>query len=248
MVKTEYNLDKNKNVNILKRSFKMKEVNGKDKGPSPLSSPIETSESKIPLPSLSEFIIPSGKVVGDPIFILEDPKSDSKGSFTYTSSDPNVAEISGKKVIIKGLGSTVITAIQAADGDKYASISIKKELLIERPASLILKYMLGSEENDIEEYPYLAMLENIEDTLYVFVMSDLKKFTFPNIDHIDYIRKINFIVNNDNEDGEEGTFIVDAIYDKELEVFIIFPSPKFTSKFNEKENELSIASIEILKS
>jgi surface protein len=50
-------------------------------------------------------------------FILTAPVSNSGGEFTYISSNPLVATISGNTVTIIGIGSTIITATQAAFGE-----------------------------------------------------------------------------------------------------------------------------------
>ena len=67
-------------------------------------------------PTIS-FTIPS-KVVGEAAFSLTAPiiTSDSPGTFTYASSNSAVASVSGSTVTIVGVGSTTITANQAAGG------------------------------------------------------------------------------------------------------------------------------------
>lgn len=67
------------------------------------------------LPTITGFAVPA-KVVGDAPFTLTDPTSNSAGAFTYASSNPDVATISGKTVTITGTGTSTITATQAADG------------------------------------------------------------------------------------------------------------------------------------
>jgi hypothetical protein len=54
------------------------------------------------------------KVEGDPPFALTAPTSPSPGEFTYTSSNPAVATISGNTVTITGVGTSTITANQAS--------------------------------------------------------------------------------------------------------------------------------------
>jgi len=66
-------------------------------------------------PTITGFSVPA-KNLGDAAFNLTDPTSNSTGAFTYTSSNTNVATISGNTVTIVGVGSTTITANQAADG------------------------------------------------------------------------------------------------------------------------------------
>lgn len=57
------------------------------------------------------------KTFGDPAFDLADPRSDSKGAFSFASSDAGVARVNGRSVAIVGPGTAILTASQAADGD-----------------------------------------------------------------------------------------------------------------------------------
>lgn len=79
------------------------------------------------LPTLSNFNVPTNKVATDAPFALTAPTSNSAGAFTYTSSNTNVATISGSTVTLVGTGATTITAIQAAAG-AYGSGSITATL------------------------------------------------------------------------------------------------------------------------
>ena len=67
-------------------------------------------------PTIS-FTIPA-KVIGEAPFSLTSPliTSDSPGAFTFSSSNTAVATVSGSTVTIVGIGSTTITANQAAGG------------------------------------------------------------------------------------------------------------------------------------
>lgn len=82
-------------------------------------------------PSLSNFNLPT-VTFGDAPFELTPPNSDSAGSFTYTSSNPLVATISGTTVTITGPGTSTITALQAADG-AYEPGSISALLTVSNP-------------------------------------------------------------------------------------------------------------------
>ena len=73
-------------------------------------------------PTLTNFNIPA-KFFGDAPFAITPPTSNSTGAFTYTSSNPAVATISGSTITITGIGSSIITATQAAAG-AYGSGSI----------------------------------------------------------------------------------------------------------------------------
>lgn len=82
-------------------------------------------------PTLGSFTVPA-KVLGDAPFALTAPSSNSAGAFTYTSSNTNVATISGGTVTIVGVGTSTITATQAADGN-YGSTSITNSLVVTAP-------------------------------------------------------------------------------------------------------------------
>lgn len=70
------------------------------------------------------------KVYGEPAFELANPQSPSAGAFTFTSSDPDVASISGRTVTLHAEGETVITATQAASGN-YAAASVQMRLQVD---------------------------------------------------------------------------------------------------------------------
>ena len=82
-------------------------------------------------PTLSNFSVPA-KVLGNAPFSLTAPTSNSTGSFTYTSSNTNVATISGSTVTLTGVGSSIITATQAAAGS-FGSGSITSTLVVTSP-------------------------------------------------------------------------------------------------------------------
>jgi hypothetical protein len=67
-------------------------------------------------PSLGIFTVPA-KVFGSAAFVLTSPTSTSSGAWSYSSGNTNVATISGNTVTIRGVGTAVITATQAASGN-----------------------------------------------------------------------------------------------------------------------------------
>ncbi len=69
----------------------------------------------LPAPTLGSFAGIS-KLLGDANFTLTAPTSNSSGAFTYSSSNTNIATISGNTVTIIGAGVATITATQASDG------------------------------------------------------------------------------------------------------------------------------------
>ncbi len=54
------------------------------------------------------------KIKGQPSFALPVPSSTSNGAYTYYSSNPTVATVSGNTVSIVGIGQTTLTAVQAS--------------------------------------------------------------------------------------------------------------------------------------
>ena len=85
----------------------------------------------LPPPTITGFSDIS-KVVGDSSFALTAPTSNSTGAFTYTSSNPSVATISGSTVTIFGAGTSTITATQAASAS-YGSGAIAATLTVSFP-------------------------------------------------------------------------------------------------------------------
>ncbi len=84
-------------------------------------------------PTLSAFTV-SAQLVGAAPFTLTAPTSNSAGAFTYTSSNTNVATVSGDTVTIVGAGTSTITANQAANGS-YGTGSITATLSVTPPAA-----------------------------------------------------------------------------------------------------------------
>lgn len=82
-------------------------------------------------PTITGFTVPA-KVLGDAPFALTAPTSNSTGAFTYTSSNPAVASISGNIVTIIGVGTSTITANQAA-ATPYTSGSVTSPLVVSYP-------------------------------------------------------------------------------------------------------------------
>ncbi|MHA8075267.1 Ig-like domain-containing protein [Aquirufa sp. TARAVU-A1A] len=69
------------------------------------------------------------KTKGQPSFALPVPVSTSNGTYTYYSSNPSVATVSGNTVSIIGDGQTTLTAIQASTTN-YRSASISAPLIV----------------------------------------------------------------------------------------------------------------------
>tara|TARA_B100000795_G_scaffold266840_1_gene250687 strand:+ start:948 stop:4130 length:3183 start_codon:yes stop_codon:yes gene_type:complete len=71
-------------------------------------------------PSLSNFSIPTKTVLAGTITITP-PVTLSTGPMSYTSSNPNVATVSGSIISVISQGTTLITASQAADNNYFSS-------------------------------------------------------------------------------------------------------------------------------
>ncbi|MEI7509573.1 MAG: hypothetical protein WCJ62_08930, partial [Flavobacterium sp.] len=82
-------------------------------------------------PTLTNFSIPA-KATGNADFTITAPTSNSSGAFTYTSSNTSVATISGNTIHIVGVGTSTITATQAAAGS-YSQGTITASFVVTLP-------------------------------------------------------------------------------------------------------------------
>ena len=123
-------------------------------------------------PTISNFEIPV-KTYGNIPFTIISPTSNSTGLFTYTSSNANVATISGNTITIVGAGSSIIEATQDAT-DVYYSNTIMtnfnispKTTLITAPISLtktlgdLSFQLLCSSNNDESTFEYSSSDTNV---------------------------------------------------------------------------------------
>ena len=79
-------------------------------------------------PTITNFTI-SSALYGSSDITITSPSSDSTGAFTYSSSDPNIATISGSVLSVHKIGTTIITATQTAasgytEGTATANFSV----------------------------------------------------------------------------------------------------------------------------
>ena len=81
------------------------------------------------------------KTFGDPLFDLLAPSSNSNGLFSYTSSDPSVATVSGSTVTIVGAKTEpiVITAFQASTNN-YLEASISCSLTVNKAVPVLSNF------------------------------------------------------------------------------------------------------------
>ena len=83
--------------------------------------------------TLGVFAVPS-KTSVDAAFTLTPPTSSSNGAFSFTSTSPSVASVSGNTVTVVAAGTSVITATQAATST-YASQSTTATLTVTAAAA-----------------------------------------------------------------------------------------------------------------
>jgi hypothetical protein len=95
-----------------------------------------------PPPTLSSFTI-SHQSYGASSFQITPPTSNSPGAFTYSSSNPNVATIVGNVVTIVGVGSSQITALQAASTN-FTSGSITTTLTVNQGSPTLSNFNIPS--------------------------------------------------------------------------------------------------------
>ncbi|MEI8363598.1 MAG: Ig-like domain-containing protein, partial [Betaproteobacteria bacterium] len=80
------------------------------------------------------------KTYGDAAFDLIAPTSASSGAFTYTSSNPLVATISGSTVTVVGAGTSTITATQEANGN-YAKANTTATLTVKKATPILTDFL-----------------------------------------------------------------------------------------------------------
>jgi hypothetical protein len=100
------------------------------------------------IPTLSNFTI-TPRTYGDASFQLVDPSSNNSNplaTFTFTSSDLTVADISGTRtVIIRNSGQTTITATQAATSG-YTSAQITAVFTVNKATTVISNFVIPPKE------------------------------------------------------------------------------------------------------
>jgi hypothetical protein len=100
-------------------------------------------------PVLSGFgLTPSSITYGDNAPTITSPISESTGAITYTSSDTSVATISGSTIVIVGVGTTTITASQAASGSFNAAVPVTALLTVSPKALTITGASVASKTYD----------------------------------------------------------------------------------------------------
>ena len=113
------------------------------------------------------------KVSNAPPFQITPPTTNSTGAFSYTSSNPSVATISGTTVSITGFGTSIITATQS--GDVNYSIASITATLTTTSANYYGADLSGSDFTNISLYGATLNLANLTNA--IFVSTDLSGAT-----------------------------------------------------------------------
>lgn len=87
-------------------------------------------------PTIGAWSLPTDLVYGGAPRTLVPPVSDSAAPFTYSSSNPQVVQISGNQLQLVGAGTAVITATQPALG-AYAGGSVSASLTVARSTPVL---------------------------------------------------------------------------------------------------------------
>ena len=83
------------------------------------------------------FNVLDGKTFGDAAFDLTG-RASSELTVSYTSSNEDIATVSGSTVSIVGAGTTIITALQPGDGNYNAAVSVSRPLTVANQAQSIV--------------------------------------------------------------------------------------------------------------
>ena len=107
------------------------------------------------------------KVYGEASFDLPDPRSTSTGAFTFTSTNPAVATVSGRTVTLVGEGTTVLVATQAAAGS-YVAAEARVQLVVDaRPDPTADGQVRGTNQAQVDASVLFAQtqMRNVQDRL-----------------------------------------------------------------------------------
>jgi hypothetical protein len=111
------------------------------------------------------------KTYGNSPFTISDPSSNSSGNFTYTTSNTNVATISGKVVTITGAGNTTITVRQDACGN-YANASIDASLVVSKATTTLSNFTIPSIINEHTTIQLNPPQSNNPSTAFTYTSSN----------------------------------------------------------------------------
>ena len=152
------------------------------------------------------------KIVGDPPFILVNPSSASSGVFSYSSSNSNVATISGNTVTIHDTGSSVITVTQAAAGSYLSATTTFTLTVTENPNDPEVAFETIKNEitNLSESTAVSSSLEQVKNA--EFVMREKMVFHGEMMRSTPTIATSSFIDYDINVDADSHQFFGDGHY------------------------------------
>jgi hypothetical protein len=96
-------------------------------------------------PVIGAFNIPKSVPYDSAQVTLIPPSSTSPGAWSYVSSNPNVAIVNANKLILKGTGTTVVTATQVASGD-FSSGSVSANITVTAISPIIGNFNIPSHD------------------------------------------------------------------------------------------------------
>ena len=114
-------------------------------------------------PTIQSWTIPAQNY-GVGTYTLTAPTSNSTGTFTYTSSDPSVASISGNVVTVLTAGTVTVTATQGAAGNYSAGTSTNASLVINTIAPTIQSWTIPAQNYGVGTYTLTAPTSNSTGT------------------------------------------------------------------------------------
>jgi hypothetical protein len=132
-------------------------------------------------PTITNFSIPMKKYNDIP-FSIVDPSSNSNGAFSYTSSNPAVATVSGNVVTIGTSGSTTITATQSANhrnGVDYTSgTTITTTFVVDNPPPRVGPLILSNKSLSNTSFLIVDPVKPVNSTgTWTYTSSDVTKAT-----------------------------------------------------------------------
>ena len=126
------------------------------------------------IPSIGTFAAIT-KAYGDADFTINAPTTNSTGSFSYTSSDTNVATVSGNTITIVGVGTATITAILSSDSN-YQSGSISTTITVNKAVPTIGSFATITKTFGDANFNIIAPVSNATG-VFSYVSSDTNVVT-----------------------------------------------------------------------
>ena len=124
-------------------------------------------------PGLTDFSIPT-KTIGNASFAMTPPTSNSNGAFTYTSSNTEVATFVGNQLLIRGVGTATISAVQATTAT-YFSETITASFQVDLITTVLSNFVfLPKEFGDI---PFKLQASSNSGAAITYTSSDTAVIT-----------------------------------------------------------------------